>query len=261
MRIVVLTKHVPQAIGEVTYADDLTVDRSAVRCRLEDSDEYAVEQAARVAARRLDVQVTALTMGPAGATAALRAALARGADEGVHILDDALHGSDAPATSLVLAAACRRLGFDLIVCGTASADSGMAVIPAMLAERLAIPALCCCDWLRTDEDTLYAGRDAGTTTEDLTTTLPAVVSVTDRSGEPRYPRFEAIAEARQKLIRTWSLADLGIETTRVGLGAAATAVRRVTRFENDREHPDPVSEDPHTAATRIADFLTRRQFL
>jgi len=259
MKIVVLTKHVPQAMGEVSFADDLTVNRAAVRCRLEDSDEYAVEQAMRVATRRLDVQVTALTMGPSGAAAALRTALALGADEGVHILDDALHGCDAPATSLVLAAACRRLGFDLLLCGTASADGAMSVVPAMLAERLAVPALCYCDWLRTDEDTVIAGRDDGTTVEELTATMPAVISVTDRSGEPRYPRFEAVAEARHKLIRTWSLTDLNIDPAHVGLTAAATTVRRATPHI-----PAPATiagEDPRTAATRIADFLTEHQLL
>jgi electron transfer flavoprotein beta subunit len=258
MKIVVLTKHVPQALGEVSFAQDLTVDRSAVRCRLEDSDEYAVEQAARIACRRLDVQVTALTMGPAGASAALRAALARGADEGVHVLDDALHGCDAPATSLVLAAACRRLGFDLVLCGTASADSGMSVVPAMLAERLGVPALCYCDSLTTDEDMVHATRDDGFAVEDLWAAMPAVISVTDRSGEPRYPRFEAISDARHKLVRTWSLADLGIETTEVGLAAAATQVHRVTRADTT---PTTVTADPQTAATRIADYLARHQFL
>jgi electron transfer flavoprotein beta subunit len=258
MKIVVLTKHVPQAIGEVSFAQDLTVNRSAVRCRLQDADEYAVEQAARIACRRLDVQVTALTMGPPGAGAALRTALARGADEGVHVLDDALHGSDAPATSLVLAAACRRLGFDLVLCGTASTDSAMSVIPAMLAERLGVPALCSCDTLSTEEDMLFATRDDGSTIEELAAAMPAVVSVTDRGGEPRYPRFEAIADARQKLVRTWSLADLGIGTAEVGLAAAATRVRQATRTEERTTH---VNEDPAEAATRIADFLTRRQFL
>ncbi|GAA2002775.1 electron transfer flavoprotein subunit beta/FixA family protein [Catenulispora subtropica] len=259
MKIVVLTKHVPQAIGEVSYAEDLTVNRSAVRCRLADSDEYAVEQAVRIAARRLDVQVTALTMGPAGAVAALRSALALGADEGVHVLDDALHGCDAPATSLVLAAACRRLGFDLVLCGTASADGAMSVVPAMLAERLAVPALCYCDRLHTDEDEVFARRHDGTVVEDLVASMPAVLSVTDRSGEPRYPRFEAVAEARHKLVRTWTLTDLGVDPARVGLAAAATAVHRATR-----PGPRPATvpgTDPTAAATRIADFLSERQFL
>jgi electron transfer flavoprotein beta subunit len=260
VKIVVLTKHVPQAVGEVDFAPDLTVDRSGVRCRLEDSDEYAVEQAVRIASRRLDVQVTALTMGPAGAVAALRGALARGADEGVHVLDDALHGCDAPATSLVLAAACARLGFDLVICGTASADGGMSVVPAMLAERLDVPALCFADTLETDDDEVFITRDDGVRAERLAARMPAVVSVTDRTGEPRYPRFEAIHEARQKLVRTWALADLGVDPARVGMRGAATVVRSVTR--TDRRPVATVDGgDPAAAAVRIADFLVERQFL
>lgn len=260
MKIVVLTKHVPQAVGDATFAADLTVDRAGVRCRLEDSDEYAVEQAMRIAARRLDVQVTALTMGPPAATTALRTALALGADDAVHVLDDALHGCDAPATSLVLAAACRRLGFDLVLCGTASADGQMAVVPAMLAERLDVPVLCAADTLDTDDDRLTVTRDDGVRAERLTARMPAVVSVTDRSGEPRYPRFEAIHEARQKLVRTWSLADLGIDPARVGLRAAATRVHAVRRRD---QHPARTVDgrDPAAAAASIADFLTERQFL
>jgi electron transfer flavoprotein beta subunit len=260
VKIVVLTKHVPQAVGEASFAADFTVDRAGARCRLEDSDEYAVEQATRIASRRLDVQVTALTMGPAGAASALRTALALGADEAVHVLDDALHGCDAPATSLVLAAACRRIGFDLVLCGTASADGQMAVVPPMVAERLGVPALCHADTLDTDEDLVTVTRDDGIRAERLAARMPAVVSVTDRSGEPRYPRFEAIHEARQKLLRTWSLADLGVDPARVGLRAAATRVHAARRCEQ-RPATAVDGHDPVAAAVRIADFLTERQFL
>src|SRR5436309_915248 len=83
----------------------------------------AADQALRIARRRRDVEITAVTMGPPGAVDALRRALWLGADEGVHVLDDRLHGSDALATSRVLAAAVDRLGFDLVLCGSASADS------------------------------------------------------------------------------------------------------------------------------------------
>ncbi len=94
--------------------------------------------------RRRDVQITAVTMGPAGAVGALRRALWLGADEGVHVLDDGLHGSDALATSRVLAAVVDRLGFDLVLCGSASADSGMPRCPrwspsASASRRCASP--------------------------------------------------------------------------------------------------------------------------
>ena len=66
-----------------------------------------------------------------------------GADAGVHVLDDAIAGSDAIATSLVLAAAVKKAAGgdvpDLVMCGMASTDGSMGVLPAMLAERLGVP--------------------------------------------------------------------------------------------------------------------------
>src|ERR1700730_10701176 len=78
-------------------------------------------------------------MGPAGGSDALRQALSMGGDAAVHVQDDALHGSDAFATSLVLAEAIKRMGFDLVVTGMASTDAGMGVVPALLAARLGVP--------------------------------------------------------------------------------------------------------------------------
>ena len=80
-------------------------------------------------------------MGPAKAVDGLRKALAMGGDDAVHVQDDALHGSDALATSLVLATALERIGFDLVLCGMASTDAEMSVVPAMVAERLGVPQL------------------------------------------------------------------------------------------------------------------------
>ncbi|MBB1257214.1 electron transfer flavoprotein subunit beta, partial [Streptomyces sp. OF3] len=70
---------------------------------------------------------------------ALRKALSMGADKAVHVEDDDLHGTDVMGTSLVLARAIEKTGFDLVVCGMASTDGGMGVLPALLAERLGVP--------------------------------------------------------------------------------------------------------------------------
>jgi electron transfer flavoprotein beta subunit len=118
MKIVVLVKHVPDAAGDRTFAADLTSDRAAVDGRLSELDEYAVEQALQLVEKAGEGEITYLTMGPAAAGEALRKALSMGGDAGVHVVDDALHGSDALATSRVLAAALGRLEWDLVVCGT-----------------------------------------------------------------------------------------------------------------------------------------------
>ncbi len=140
MNIVVLVKHVPDATADRVFnTTDHTTDRVGVDGLLSELDEYAVEEALKIA-QASGGEVTVVTMGPDGAADAIRKALQMGADAGVHILDDSLHGSDALATSLVLAKALEKLGsYDLVLCGMASTDGGMSVVPAMLAERLGLP--------------------------------------------------------------------------------------------------------------------------
>ena len=140
MKIVVLVKHVPDATGERRFADDGTVDRAAADGLLSELDEYAVEQALRVADELDDVEVVALTLGPDEAAAAIKRTLQMGASAGIHVNDDAVHGTDALGTSTILAAAVRKAAPDLVICGMASTDGSMGVLPAMLAERLGWPA-------------------------------------------------------------------------------------------------------------------------
>lgn len=265
MKVVVLVKHVPDTAADRNFAADLTLDREAAAGRLDEPDEYAIEQALRIAERAhgagAEASVTALTMGPPAAVAALRRALAMGADAGVHVLDDALHGSDALATSRVLAAAVRRLGFDLVVCGAASTDSGTALVPPMLAERLGVAVLCRADALRVEDGEAVARREDAAAVEEVAAPLPAVVSVTDRCGRPRYPKIRAIADARHKPMRTWSLADLGIGADEVGLRASATVVRMVIPHTRRRAGGVIRDDDRGGAAVGLADFLTERHFI
>jgi electron transfer flavoprotein beta subunit len=261
MRIVVLVKHVPSTpSADPGFAADLTLDRVGRPGQLNEADEFAVDQALRVALRRRDVQITAVTMGPVRAVEALRRALVLGADQAVHLLDDRLRGSDALATSRVLAVAVARLGFDLVLCGTASADSGMSVVPAMVAERLGVPVLCDADALAVRESGVEIQRDDGAGREVLAADLPAVVSVTERCGEPRYPRFVTMLEARHRPVRTWTLADLGIDPAEVGRDGAATVVRSVTPWRDGGTRV-LVEGDATSLAVRLADFLAERQFL
>jgi electron transfer flavoprotein beta subunit len=260
VKIVVLVKPVPFAVGGLSFAPDLTVHRGGLRVQLNEADAFAVEQALRIAVRRRNVQITAVTMGPAAAVDVLRRTMALGADDGVQVLDERLHGCDALATSRVLAAAVERVGFDLVLCGTESDDSGMSVVPAMVAERLGVPALCFADAIKVKENSVEVRRDDGGGPEVFAADLPAVVSVTERCGEPRYPRFGAAIEARHKLVRTWSLADLGIDESEVGRGAAAAVVRSATPQTGGKARI-VVDGDATSAAIRLADFLAERQFL
>ena len=228
MRIVVCVKYVPDAQADRRFAGaDHTVDREGVDGLLSELDEYAVEEGLKLAEAG-DSTVTVLTVGPAGATDAIRKALQMGADGGVHVLDDALHGSDAPATSLVLARALDKLGFDLVLTGMASTDGAMSVVPAMVAERLGVPQVTFAGSLTLEGDGVRIEREGDSFTEVVEASLPALVSVTDQINDPRYPSFKGIMAAKKKPVQTWGLADLDLTPDQVGLSAAWTAVDDVT---------------------------------
>src|SRR6187200_1576308 len=141
MNIVVCVKYVPDAQSERTFRDsDRTVDREGVDGLLSELDEYAVEEALKIVEAAGEGEVTVLTVGPDKAADAIKKALQMGAHAGVHVKDEAIHGSDAVATSLILAEAVKKIGnADLVLTGMASTDGTMGVVPAMLAERLGLP--------------------------------------------------------------------------------------------------------------------------
>jgi electron transfer flavoprotein beta subunit len=259
LRIVALIKYTPELDRDRRFAADHTVDREAVAGRLSELDEYTAEQALQVAAGDADAQIVYLTMGPAGAQDALRKALSMGGDRAVHVQDDSLHGSDAVATSRVLAAAVRKLGFDLVLCGMASTDAGMGVVPAMLAERLKVAQISYATSLTVKAAAVTIERETDTATETVEGFLPALVSVTDRTGEARYPSFKGIMAARKKPVEVWSLADLDIEPAMVGLPAAYTAVASVAA-RPPRQAGEAVKDDGD-GGVRLAEFLTARKFI
>src|SRR4029079_4961079 len=110
MNIVVCVKYVPDAWADRHFEDDFTVDRVGVDGLLSELDEYAVEQPLQIKEKsgEYGTEITGLSGGPRKATDAIRKALQMGLDKGVHVVDDAIAGSDAVGTSRVLAAAARR---------------------------------------------------------------------------------------------------------------------------------------------------------
>jgi electron transfer flavoprotein beta subunit len=256
MHVAVCVKQVPDTWARQSLrADDGTLDRAAVTAVLNELDEYAVEAALQLAEAAGGI-VTAVTMGPQSAADVLRAALAQGADAAVQVCDDALHGSDALATSLVLARALERIGAELVVCGAESADARMGILPAMLAERLGFAQLTRASALAVRDRVVHAERTLDGAHETLEATLPAVVSVVEHANEPRNPSLKGMIAAKRKAIETLTCADLGIEPARVGLAGAATAVR-AARPRAARAPGRRVAGGAELAA-EIADFLAVR---
>nr|WP_153426975.1 electron transfer flavoprotein subunit beta/FixA family protein [Streptomyces alkaliphilus] len=259
MRIVVCVKYVPDATGDRGFTDELTTDRESVDGLLSELDEYAVEQALQIAESADDAEITVLTMGPEDANDALRKALSMGADKAVHVEDDDLRGTDVFGTSLVLARAIEKVGYDLVVCGMASTDGVMGVLPALLAERLGVPQVTLLSEVSVADGTVTGRRDNDAASEELSASLPAVVSVTDQSGEARYPSFKGIMAAKKKPVETLDLEDLDIEAEQVGLAGAWTAVEDAT--ERPARTKGEIVTDEGEGAKQLASFLAERKFI
>jgi len=266
MNIVVCVKYVPDATADRQFESDNTVDRVGVDGLLSELDEYAVEQALQIKEKADgdDVTVTALCVGPEKAVDAVRKALQMGADKAVHVTDEAIAGSDYVATSLVLAKAVEKIGaeekVDLVVCGMASPDASGSVVPAMLAERLGLPQVTLASVIETQGDQVRIKRDGDTATEVIGGTMPLVLSVTDQSGEARYPSFKGIMAAKKKPMETWSLGDIGVEADQVGLSVAWSEVEDTTA-RPPRTAGEIVTDEDGSGATALTEFLASKKFI
>jgi len=258
MNIVVCVKQVPDTESERTLRPDGTVDRASAEGVIDEIDEFAIEEGLRIAEAH-GGEVTILTMGPAKASESIRKALSMGADKAVHLLDEALAGSDALATSYALAQVLAQTGFDLVICGAESTDARTGVLAAMLAERLGAPQLTLAGKVDIDGTAVTIRRVTDEGYQVVSARLPAVVSVMEKINEPRYPSFKGIMAAKKKPVQTLSLAEAGIDPALVGLGNAATAVADFAA--RPPRQAGVVVKDEGDGGAKVAAFLAERKFI
>ena len=259
MKIAVCVKQVPDtwAVKRLD-ASDKTLDRESVDGVMNELDEYAVEEALQIAEANSG-EVVVVTMGPDKASDTVRKALSMGADAAIQINDPALHGSDALATSLVLATALRGRGFDLVIFGSEATDSRMGVMPAMVAERLGAAQLTYAEKVEISGTEVKIHRQTESGYDEVSGSTPAVISVVEKINEPRYPSFKGIMAAKKKPVEVLTVSDLGIDAAEVGLGAAASVV---ASFE-----PAPpraagtIVTDEGDGGVKIADYLAASKFI
>jgi electron transfer flavoprotein beta subunit len=259
MNIVVCLKQVPDTYSERKLrAADSTLDRDAADGVMNELDEYAVEEGLRLAEAH-GGEVTILTMGPEKASESIRKALSMGADKAVHLIDDALAGSDALATSAALAAVLGRIGFDVVILGSESTDARMGVMGAMLAERLGVPQLSYASKVEIDGANISINRLTDYGYDRVQATLPAVISVVEKINEPRYPSFKGIMAAKKKPVERLGVADIGIDPGQVGLASAATEV--VSFASRPPRQAGTVVKDEGDGGVKAAEFLAAQKFI
>jgi electron transfer flavoprotein beta subunit len=256
VNILVLVKAVP-LVGEERLDGDWRTDRSDLEPN--GADEYCLERALQLAEASAG-EVSVLTMGPTGATEALRKALAMGAAQAYHVDDAALAGSDIRATVAVLEAAVRRIDFDLLFAGADSSDGQGGVVGAALAARLDLPYLGNAADVQLTEGVVRIKRLNSAGHDVLEAPLPAVVMGMQLLGEPRYPSLRGIMGARKKPTTTWTLGDLGLDPGAVGGASATTTVQRAVSAP-ERGGGTVIDLPPDQAAAAIVEFLDQKGLL
>jgi electron transfer flavoprotein beta subunit len=175
-------------------------------------DEHAVEAALRIKDTQ-EAKVTVLAVGKTFSIDIMRKLLAMGADELVLVQDPAIDDTiDSRVTVQLLGAAIRKLGgFDLILCGRQASDWDNAQVPLMLTEELGVPCITIAKRIEVSAGTVRVERIIPDGHEVIEAPLPALITVSNELGLPRYPTMRAIMAANRKRPAIWKLSDVGVD--------------------------------------------------
>lgn len=247
--------------GKVIPASSVTIEidpntrrmvRKGVPHELDPAAASAVEEALRLTEKHGGI-VTLVTMGISDATIGIRNALAMGVTSAVHILDDAVAGSDTLGTAKILAAAIKKQPFDLVICATESSDSYSGIVPGQIAYLLGVPPMTFAKEILIDDDRIAIKRQSESGYDLVESSLPALVAVSSGINEPRYPQLKGIMAAKKKEIKIYTAADLGLPPDQVGEKGAREKVLTVGR--PPKRQAGKVVVDEGEGGKQIADFL------
>ncbi|MFN2483356.1 MAG: electron transfer flavoprotein subunit beta [Candidatus Limnocylindria bacterium] len=260
MKVVVCVKQVPVTTGERRYRPDFRLDRDATERVVNPLDEYAIEVALQLQESGAAETVSYLSMGPEEAADALRRALAMGGDDAVLVTDPALPGADEWVTARVLSAALDKLAPDLTLTGMASDDARGSLVPGAIAAMRKLPLLSYASELSVADGAVRIRRLSPTGYDVLEAPMPAVASVTDQVGEPRYASLKGMMGAKRKPLESWSLADIGLSGDDLRGGALTRVIdARPPEAKPPAERIEGVGADD--AAAKLADWLGARRLI
>ena len=259
MRIAVCIKQVPDTEASMKVAQDgLWIDDEDLPFVINESDEYALEEALQIA-EQTDGEVVVFSLGPERVREALRKCLALGASRAVHLADEAFAGGDAMATGRALAAAIRDGGFDLVVTGSQSDDVGFGATGSILAGHLDWPHV----WLVMGVEIEEGGESVKVTremesgmNEVVRLGLPAVLEIQAGLNKPRYASLKGIMGAKRKEIAAMAPPDLGLDPSVVGAAGSSVEMLSVA-FPESSGGAQMIEGDAATAAGTLVEKLRR----
>lgn len=230
MNIVVCIKQVPDVPDIRIDRQRMTIIREGVESIINPLDCVALEAALELRTREGGGHVTVLTMGPPQSEAALREALAMGADRAILLTDPFFGGADTLATSNVLATAIVKIEPfpDLVLCGMQTIDSDTGHVGPQIAEELRLSQACGVNEIHREGNALVVKRLSDGFLDTIRVSLPALLTVAHGLCPVKDVRLGALEAAfSQDQITTWGIGELGLEEHEVGLNGSATQVWRL----------------------------------
>ncbi|EDS78181.1 electron transfer flavoprotein subunit beta [Clostridium novyi A str. 4552] len=259
MKIVVCLKQVPDTnqvkIDPVTG----TLVREGVPSIINPEDKNALEEALRLKDEN-GATVTVISMGPPQAEAALREAMAMGADDAILISDRAFAGADTLATSYALAGALKKLDYDLILAGRQAIDGDTAQVGPEIAEHLGIPQITYVEKVDVEGNTLKVRRALENGYEILKVQTPCLLTAIKELNEPRYMSMKHIFGVFDKEVKVWSADDIDVDKALLGLKGSPTKVKR-SMTKEAKGQGEVVNKPVKEAAAYAASKLKEKHYI
>jgi len=224
MKIVVCIKQVPNTTEIKIDPVTNTLKRDGVPSIINPDDKAAIEAALQLKEQN-GAYVSVLTMGPPQAEKALREALAMGADDAFLLTDRVFGGSDTLATSTIIAAAVKKLGADLVLCGRQAIDGDTAQVGPQIAEHLDLPQITYAAAISCEGNTLTVKRQFEDRYQTLQVSTPCLITVLSTMVKPRYMNVWDIVSQDEKEIGRITNEDLLLDKANIGLGGSPTKVK------------------------------------
>ncbi len=226
MKIVVCVKQVPDTNEVKLDPVTGTLIRDGIPSIMNPDDKAGLEAALAIK-DKIGAEVSVLSMGPPQAEAVLREALAMGADAAYLITDRAFGGADTLATSTTVAAAIKKLEYDLIIAGRQAIDGDTAQVGPQIAEHLNIPNISYAEDIQVEGNDVVVKRQYEDRYHIVRAQMPCLVTALGEMNTPRYMTPGGIFDAyREKKVTVWTRADLEVKDEAIGLKGSPTKVAK-----------------------------------
>lgn len=229
MKIVVCAKQVPDTTEVKLDPKTNTLIRDGVPSIINPDDKAGIEAALQLK-EKVGGTVTVISMGPPQADAALREALAMGCDEAILVTDRAFGGADTWATSSTIAAALKKVDYDVIITGRQAIDGDTAQVGPQIAEHLGIPQVSYTEEImEASDDKLVVKRQFEDRYHVIEVKTPCLITALAELATPRYMTVHGIFDAyREKEVKVWTLEELKdtVDMANIGLKGSPTNVKQ-----------------------------------